>query len=147
MLPLLAITQFLMTVDTTVMNVSISALVDDLDTTVTAIQTVITAYTLIMAASMITGGKLGDLLGRRRALRIGLVVYAVGSGVTALSPNVFVLFVGWSVLEGLGAALIMPTVTALIAGTFTGGERARAYGTIAAAAAVAVAEAPAKNSS
>lgn len=141
-LPLLAITQFLMTVDTTVMNVSIGALVDDLDTTVTAIQTVITAYTLVMAASMITGGKLGDLLGRRRALRIGLVVYALGSGLTALSPNVFVLFVGWSVLEGLGAALIMPTVTALIAGTFTGTGRARAYGTIAAAAAVAVAAGP-----
>ncbi len=109
-----------MTVDSTVMNVSISALVEDLDTTVTAIQAVITSYTLVMAASMITGGKLGDILGRRRALRIGLVVYAAGSGLTAISPNVVVLFLGWSVLEGLGAALIMPTVTALVAGNFTG---------------------------
>ncbi|MGH8826932.1 MAG: MFS transporter, partial [Jiangellaceae bacterium] len=141
-LPLLATTQFLMTVDTTVMNVSISALVEDLDTSVTAIQAVITAYTLVMAASMITGGKLGDLLGRRRALRIGLVVYAAGSALTALSPNVVVLFLGWSVLEGLGAALIMPTVTALVAGNFTGQERARAYGVIAASAAVAVAAGP-----
>jgi MFS family permease len=141
-LPLLATTQFLMTVDTTVMNVSISALVADLDTTVTAIQAVITAYTLVMAASMITGGKLGDILGRRRAFRLGLVIYAVGSGLTALSPNVVVLFVGWSVLEGLGAALIMPTVTALVAGNFTGRQRARAYGVIAAAAAVAVAAGP-----
>jgi MFS family permease len=141
-LPLLATTQFLMTVDSTVMNVSISALVADLDTTVTAIQAVITSYTLVMAASMITGGKLGDLLGRRRALRIGLVVYAAGSGLTALSPNVVVLFLGWSVLEGLGAALIMPTVTALVAGNFTGQQRARAYGLIAASAAVAVAAGP-----
>jgi len=141
-LALLATTQFLMTVDTTVMNVSISALVADLDTTVIAIQAVITAYTLIMAASMITGGKLGDLLGRRRALRIGLVIYAAGSGLTALSPNVIVLFIGWSVLEGLGAALIMPTVTSLIAGNFTGKLRARAYGVIAASAAAAVAAGP-----
>jgi MFS family permease len=131
-----------MTVDSTVMNVSISALVADLDTTVTAIQAVITSYTLVMAASMITGGKLGDLLGRRRALRIGLVVYAAGSGLTAISPNVVVLFLGWSVLEGLGAALIMPTVTALVAGNFTGQQRARAYGLIAASAAVAVAAGP-----
>jgi MFS family permease len=141
-LPLLAITQFLMTVDSTVMNVSISALVADLDTTVTAIQAVITSYTLVMAASMITGGKLGDILGRRRALRIGLVVYAAGSGLTAISPNVVVLFLGWSVLEGLGAALIMPTVTALVAGNFSGQQRARAYGLIAASAAVAVAAGP-----
>ena len=139
---LLATTQFLMTVDTTVMNVSISALVADLDTTVIAIQAVITAYTLVMAASMIMGGKLGDLLGRRRALRLGLVIYAAGSGLTALSPNVVVLFVGWSVLEGLGAALIMPTVTSLIAGNFTGRQRAKAYGVIAASAAAAVAAGP-----
>lgn len=141
-LGLLALTQFLMTLDASVMNVSIGALVDDLDTTVTAIQGVITAYTLVMAAGMITGGKLGDLLGRRRALRIGLVVYAVGSGVTAIAPNVGVLLLGWSVLEGLGAVLIMPTVTALIAGNFTGRARAGAYGTIAAAAAAAIALGP-----
>lgn len=141
-LPLLAVTQFLMTVDASVMNVSISALVEDLDTTVTAIQGVITAYTLVMAAGMISGGKLGDLLGRKRALRIGLVVYALGSGLTAISPNVIVLLVGWSVLEGIGAALIMPTVTALIAGNFTGRARAGAYATIAAAAAVAIAVGP-----
>ena len=141
-LPLLAVTQFLMTVDTTVMNVSISALVEDLDTDVASVQGVITVYTLVMAASMITGGKLGDILGRRRALRIGLVVYATGSAVTAISPNVLVLLFGWSILEGLGAALIMPTIVALIAGNFTGRARAAAYSTIAAAAAVAAAAGP-----
>lgn len=141
-LPILAVAQFLMTVDATVMNVSIGALVEDLDTSVTAIQGVITAYTLVMAAAMITGGKLGDLLGRRRALRIGLLVYAAGSGLTAVAPNVGVLLLGWSVLEGLGAALIMPTVVALVAGNYEGKERAAAYGTIAAAAAVAVAAGP-----
>lgn len=141
-LAILAVTQFLMTVDATVMNVSIADLVEDLDTSVTAIQGVITSYTLVMAAFMITGGKFGDILGRRRALRIGLVVYAAGSATTAIAPNVGVLLVGWSVLEGLGAALIMPTIVALIAGNFTGRQRAAAYGTIAAASAVAVAVGP-----
>ncbi len=141
-LPLLAVTQFLMAVDASVMNVSIGTLVEDLGTDVTAIQGVITAYTLIMAAGMISGGKIGDIVGRRRALRIGLVVYALGSAVTAIAPNVIVLAIGWSLLEGLGAALIMPTVTALVAGNFTGRARAGAYGTIAAAAAVAIAVGP-----
>src|SRR4051794_13603722 len=141
-LVVLGVTQFLMTLDTSVMNVSISALVNDLNATVTEIQGVITAYTLVMAAAMITGGKLGDLLGRRRALRIGLVIYACGSGITAISPNVIVLLFGWSILEGLGAALIMPTVTALIAGNFTGRKRAQAYAAIAAAAAIAVGVGP-----
>ena len=141
-LGILAVTQFLMTVDATVMNVSIADLVDDLDTTVTAIQGVITTYTLVMAAFMITGGKFGDILGRRRAFRIGLVVYAVGSATTAIAPNVSVLLFGWSILEGLGAALIMPTIVALIAGNFTGRKRAAAYSTIAAASAVAVAVGP-----
>ncbi|MDH4112447.1 MAG: MFS transporter [Actinomycetota bacterium] len=141
-LALLATTQFLMTVDSTVMNVSISALVEDLDTTVSAIQGVITAYTLVMAAAMITGAKIGDILGRRRALRVGLIVYACGSAVTAISPNVGVLLFGWSLLEGLGAAMIMPTVVALVAGNFEGRRRAVAYGVLAAAAAVAVAAGP-----
>jgi MFS family permease len=131
-----------MTVDASVMNVSISALVEDLDTSVTAIQGVITAYTLVMAAGMITGGKIGDIVGRRRAMRVGLVIYALGSGLTAVAPNVIVLTIGWSLLEGIGAALIMPTITALIAGNFTGRARAAAYGTIAAAAAVAIAAGP-----
>ncbi|MDH4178352.1 MAG: MFS transporter [Thermoleophilia bacterium] len=141
-LGLLALTQFLMTVDSSVMNVSIGALVDDLDTTVTAIQGVITAYTLVMAASMITGAKVGDLLGRRRALRVGLVVYACGSVLTAVAPNIVVLLLGWSVLEGLGAALIMPTIVALVAGNFVGRQRAVAYSVLAAAVAAAVAAGP-----
>lgn len=141
-LPLLAVTQFLMTVDASVMNVSIGTLVVDLDTTVTAVQGVITVYTLVMAAGMIGGGKIGDIIGRRRALRVGLVIYAAGSLITSLAPNIIVLAIGWSVLEGLGAALIMPTITALIAGNFTGQARAAAYGTLAAAVAAAVAAGP-----
>ncbi len=110
---LLAACQFLMTLDSSVMNVSIKSVADDLGTSVTGIQTAITLYTLVMAALMITGGKVGAILGRRRALGLGLVVYGSGSLVTAVSPNLTVLLIGWSGLEGLGAALIMPAVVAL----------------------------------
>jgi MFS family permease len=114
----LAIAQFVMVLDQSAMNVSISALVDDFDTTVTTIQAVITLYCLVMAMFMLTGGKIGDIIGRRRAFVIGLVIYAVGSAVTALAPSVVILTLGWSVLEGLGAALVLPAMVALIAVPF-----------------------------
>src|SRR5436309_5280679 len=106
--------QFVMTLDSTVMNVSISNVVADLHTTITAMQTTITFYTLTMAAFMLLGAKLGDVWGRRRALIIGSIVYAIGSFVTAISPNIVVLFAGWAVLEGLGAVLVVPAIAALI---------------------------------
>ena len=85
-----------MTLDSSVMNVSIKSVANDLGTTVTGIQTAITLYTLVMAAFMITGGKIGALIGRQRAFAIGLVVYGCGSLVTALAPNLTVLIIGWS---------------------------------------------------
>jgi MFS family permease len=91
---------------------------------------------------MITGGKIGAIIGRRRAFGIGLVVYACGSLVTALAPNLTVLIIGWSLLEGLGAALIMPAIVALVAGNVAREGRASAYGLIAAAGAIAVAAGP-----
>ena len=133
MLLILASAQFLMTLDTSVMNVSIRQVANDLGTTVTGIQTAITLYTLVMAAFMITGGKIGALIGRRRAFAIGLVVYGSGSLLTAVSPNLTVLLIGWSGLEGLGAALIMPAIVALVAGNFPREKRSGAYGLIAAA--------------
>ncbi len=139
---ILAAGQFLMTLDSSVMNVSIKSVANDLGTTVTGIQTAITLYTLVMAAFMITGGKIGALIGRRRAFAIGLVVYGCGSLVTALAPNLTVLIIGWSGLEGLGAALIMPAIVALVAGNFARERRSYAYGIIAAAGAIAVAAGP-----
>src|SRR5512146_2501785 len=109
----LAAGQFLMTLDTSVMNVSIATVAEDVGTTVTGIQGAITAYTLVMATLMITGGKLGALLGRKRAFAIGCVVYGAGSATTALAPSLPVLLLGWSLLEGMGAALIMPAIVAL----------------------------------
>src|SRR6059058_4561540 len=126
-LAVLAAAQFVMVLDQAVMNVSISQLVIDFDTEVTTIQAVITFYSLVMAALMITGGKVGDLIGRRRAFGIGMVIYSVGSLMTALSQSVLVLALGWSVLEGIGAALVLPALAALVAGNFEGKARASAY--------------------
>jgi MFS family permease len=138
----LASAQFLMTLDSSVMNVSIATVAKDVGTTVTGIQTAITFYTLVMASLMITGGKLGQIWGRKRAFSIGCVIYGCGSLITALSPNLAVLMVGWSVLEGVGAALIMPAIVALVASNFARPQRPRAYGLVASAGAIAVAAGP-----
>ena len=138
----LASGQFLMTLDSSVMNVSIAQVAEDLGTTVTGIQTAITLYTLVMATLMITGGKIGSLIGRRRAFTIGCIIYAAGSLTTALAPNLTVLIIGWSFLEGVGAALIMPAIVALVASNFSVKERPRAYGLVASAGAIAVAAGP-----
>lgn len=141
-LAVLGAAQFLMVLDSAVMNVSISQLVEDFDTTVTSIQAVITFYALVMAALMITGGKLGDLWGRRRAFGIGMVIYACGSGLTAVSWSVPVLALGWSVLEGIGAALVLPAMVALVAGNFEGKSRAMAFGVLGGIAGVGIAVGP-----
>lgn len=138
----LGMAQFLMVLDASVMNVSISQLVKDFDTEVTAIQAVITLYTLVMAAFMITGGKLGDMFGRRRMFRLGLVVYAVGSAITAVAPTLGLLALGWSVIEGLGAALVLPALAALVAGAYRGRDRATAYGVIGGLAGAGIAVGP-----
>ena len=138
----LAAGQFLMTLDSSVMNVSIATVAKDVDTTVTGIQGAITAYTLVMAALMITGAKIGALIGRKRAFAIGCVIYGCGSFTTALAPSLPVLLVGWSFLEGVGAALILPAIVALVAGNFPRERRPAAYGLVAAAGAIAVAVGP-----
>jgi MFS family permease len=138
----LAAAQFLMTLDSSVMNVSIATVAKDVGTTVTGIQTAITMYTLVMASLMITGGKLGQIWGRKRAFAIGCVIYGCGSLLTALSQNLAMLLIGWSLLEGIGAALIMPAVVALVASNFAQSERPRAYGLVASAGAIAVAAGP-----
>jgi MFS family permease len=113
--------------------------VADFDTTVTVIQGIITLYSLAMAALMITGGKIGDLVGRRRAFAIGLVIYACGSGLTAISWSVLTLGLGWSVLEGIGAALVLPALVALIAMNYEGADRIIAYAVIGGVAGVGIA--------
>jgi MFS family permease len=138
----LASGQFLMTLDTSVMNVSIASVAEDIGTTVTGIQTAITLYALVMAALMVTGGKIGTIIGRRQAFTIGCVVYGVGSLTTSLAPNLVVLMLGWSLLEGLGAVLIMPAIVGLVASNVAPAGRPRAYGLVASAGAIAVAAGP-----
>ena len=138
----LAGAQFIMVLDQSVMNVSISALVEEFDTTVSTIQAVITLYCLVMAMLMLTGGKIGDIIGRRRAFVIGLVIYACGSSLTAVSQTVLQLTLGWSILEGIGAALVLPAMAALIAGNFEGKERKAAYAVIGGVAGAGIAIGP-----
>ena len=138
----LASGQFLMTLDSSVMNVSIEEVAEDVGTTVTGIQGAITAYTLVMAALMITGAKIGAIIGRKRAFAIGCVIYGCGSFTTSIAQSLPVLLFGWSFLEGVGAALIMPAIVALVAGNFPAERRPAAYGLVAAAGAIAVAVGP-----
>src|ERR671922_1579632 len=141
-LAVLGVAQFLMVLDQAVMNVAISQLVDDFDTTVTTIQVVIAFYALTMAALMLTGGKLGDIIGRRRAFAIGLCIYGAGSALTAASWSVPSLMLGWSILEGIGPALVLPALVALVAGNFQGSDRAIAYGVLGGVAGAGIAVGP-----
>lgn len=138
----LAAAQFVMVLDSSVMNVSISQIVEDLDTTVQGVQLAITAYTLVMASLMLAGARLGDILGRDRAFAIGLGIYGLGSLTTALSPNLTVLLIGWSGIEGIGAALVIPAIVSLIVGTYEGAQRATAFGIIGGVAGAAIAAGP-----
>jgi EmrB/QacA subfamily drug resistance transporter len=134
--------QFVMVLDSSVMNVSISQIVADLDTTIQGVQLAITAYTLVMAALMLAGAKLGDIIGRDRTFAIGLAVYGLGSLTTALSPNLTVLLIGWSGIEGIGAAMVMPAIVSLIAVTYSGSQRALAFGIVGGVAGAAIAAGP-----
>src|SRR5215216_6635083 len=119
--------QFNMAYDTVGMNVALSEIIEDLDTTLTGMQAAIAMYAVVMAAFMITGAKLADRWGRRRTFMIGTLVYGIGSGITALSPSLAVLTFGWSLIEGLGSAFAQPALLTLATLNFTGAARTRAF--------------------
>jgi MFS family permease len=139
---ILAISQFVMILDSTVMNVSISNVAKDLNTTISGMQAAITFYALTMAALMLTGGKMGDKWGRHRAFKIGSVVYGIGSLITALAPSLGVLLFGWSLVEGLGAVLVIPAIAALAAVNYRGKDRIVAFSILGAATGLAAAVGP-----
>jgi MFS family permease len=139
---LLASGQFVMTLDSSVMNVSISQIVADLNTSIQGVQAAITFYTLVMAALMLAGAKLGDILGRNRTFALGLGIYGSGTVITAISPNLPVLLFGWSLIEGLGAVMVIPAIAALTAASYEGKDRALAFSLIGAMTAIAVAAGP-----
>lgn len=131
-----------MVLDTTVMNVSVSQVVSDLGTTLTQLQLAITLYTLVMGSFILLGGRLGDTYGRRRVFGIGLLVYGVGSLITAFSPNIGVLVFGWSFVEGAGAVLVIPAIISLIAANYDGKDRAVAYSALGGITAAGAAAGP-----
>ena len=142
MLAVLSAAMFVYVIDTTLMNVSISALVEDLNTTVGQVQAAITLYTLTMASFMLTGGKLGDIWGSKRAFRIGLIIYGIGTTITAFAPTIGFVMLGWSILEGLGSALIVPAINTLVRANYKGSKRASAYGVLFGVAAAGAAFGP-----
>ena len=139
---LLAMAMFVLVVDTSIMNVSISAVVADLGTDVSAIQSAIALEALVSAAFILIGSKIGDLFGRKRAYILGLLAYAIGALAMALSQTVLPIFIFWAVIGGLGASLLLPAMQSLIHGNFEGAAQKATYALVGASAAIAAAVGP-----
>src|SRR5436309_3313418 len=133
---------FVLVVDTSLMNVSISAVVHDLDTTASGVQSAIALEALVSAAFILIGSKIGDLMGRNRAYIIGLLGYAVGALSMTLSQSLVPIIIFWAIVGGLGASLLLPSMQSLIHGNFVGSMQRRAYALVGAAAAIAAAIGP-----
>ena len=139
---LLAMAMFVLVVDTSLMNVSISAVVRDLDTTVSSVQSAIALEALVSAAFILIGSKIGDLFGRKKAYIVGLLAYAVGALAMTLAQSVGAIVVFWAVIGGLGASLLLPAMQSLIHGNFEGANQKRVYALVGASAAIAAAVGP-----
>ena len=133
---------FVLVVDTSLMNVSISAVVKDLDTTVSAVQSAIALEALVSAAFILVSSKLGDLFGRKRAYVVGLLAYATGALAMTLAQNLAAIIVFWAIIGGLGASLLLPAMQSLVHGNFEGAAQKKTYALIGAAAAIAAAVGP-----
>lgn len=141
-LVVLALALSIIIIDTTILNVSIKAIISDLNTTVQNLQWVIAAYSLTLAAFTITGGRLGDLYGRKKMFMLGAVLFAIGSGLAAVSTSFGMLLAGESIIEGIGAALMMPATASLLVATYQGRDRAIAFGVWGSMAAASAAIGP-----
>ena len=139
---LLSMAMFVLVVDTSVMNVSISAVVKDLHTTVSGVQSAVALEALVSAAFILIGSKVGDLIGRKRAYFIGLAAYALGALAMALAQGLTAVIVFWAVIGGLGASLLLPAMQSLVHGNFEGAAQKKAYAMVGAAAAIAAAVGP-----
>jgi MFS family permease len=139
---LLAMAMFVLVVDTSLMNVSISAVVHDLDTTASGVQSAIALEALVSAAFILMGSKIGDLIGRKKAYVIGLLGYGLGALSMTLSQSLWPIVIFWAVIGGLGASLLLPAMQSLIHGNFQGPMQRRAYALVGAAAAIAAAIGP-----
>ena len=139
---LLAAAMFVLVVDTSLMNVSISSVVKDLDTTVSAVQSAIALEALVSAAFILINSKVGDLIGRKRAYVLGLLGYAVGALAMTLAQSLTAIIIFWAIIGGLGASLLLPAMQSLIHGNFVGAAQKQAYALVGASAAIAAAIGP-----
>src|SRR5215831_14217486 len=139
---LMAMAMFVLVVDTSLMNVSISAVVHDLGTTVSGVQGAIALEALVSAAFILIGSKVGDLIGRKRAYVLGLLGYAVGALALALAQSLTAIIIFWAIVGGLGASLLLPAMQSLIHGNFSGPAQKKAYALAGASAAIAAAVGP-----
>jgi EmrB/QacA subfamily drug resistance transporter len=139
---LLAMAMFVLVVDTSIMNVSISSVVRDLGTTVSGVQGAIALEALVSAAFILIGSKIGDLFGRKRAYVMGLLGYAIGAAAMTVAQNLFAIVVFWAIIGGIGASLLLPAMQSLIHGNFEGAAQKRVYALVGAAAAIAAAVGP-----
>src|SRR3954469_12185961 len=139
---LLAMAMFVLVVDTSIMNVSISAVVHDLDTTVSGVQSAIALEALVSAAFILIGSKFGDLFGRQPAYVLGLSGYAIGAIAMTLAQSLTVVIVFWALIGGIGASLLLPSMQSLIHGNFEGAAQRQVYALVGAAAAIAAAVGP-----
>src|SRR5436305_1044634 len=139
---LLSMAMFVLVVDTSLMNVSISAVVHDLHTTVSSVQSAIALEALVSAAFILLGSKVGDLMGRKRAYVLGLLGYAIGAFSMVLAQSVTAIIIFWAIIGGLGASLLLPAMQSLIHGNFQGAARTKTYALVGAAAAIAAGVGP-----
>ena len=139
---LLAMAMFVFVIDTSFMNVSISAVVRDLDTTVSGVQSAVAIEALVSAAFILIGSKIGDLFGRKRAYVVGLLFYASGALAMVFAQGLAAIIVFWAVIGGLGASLYLPAMQSLIHGNFEGKMQAKVFALIGAAGAIAAAIGP-----
>jgi EmrB/QacA subfamily drug resistance transporter len=139
---LLAMAMFVLVVDTSIMNVSISSVVRDLGTTVSGVQGAIALEALVSAAFILIGSKVGDLFGRKRAYVMGLLGYAIGAAAMTVAQNLIAIVVFWAIIGGIGASLLLPAMQSLIHGNFEGAAQKRVYALVGAAAAIAAAVGP-----
>src|SRR3954471_14784246 len=136
---LLAMAMFVLVVDTSLMNVSISKVVEDLDTTVSDVQGAIALEALVSAAFILIGSKLADLIGRKRAFMLGLLGYGIGAVAMTLAQSVTAIIICWAIIGGLGASLLLPSMQALIHGNFEGAAQKKTYALVGAASGIAAA--------
>jgi EmrB/QacA subfamily drug resistance transporter len=139
---LLAMAMFVLVVDTSLMNVSISAVIRDLNTTASGVQSAIALEALVSAAFILINSKVGDLFGRKRAYVLGLLGYAIGALAMTLAQSLTAIIVFWALIGGIGASLLLPAMQSLIHGNFTGAAQRQAYAMVGASAAIAAAIGP-----